>query len=172
VPAIKPLIFFVPLVALLSACAREPALAPSPPSPPPATAVAGAGAGQSASAPAAPGEQASTTAATPAVNTGNAAATPASASRAFIDPRTGELRAPTPEELAALRAERAQSGNTSDVKQQAPVEEIQLPGGLVEVRLGERARREEKVCVLANGQLGPCPSASTKAETGKSVPSK
>ena len=161
---IKQLICVVPLVMLLAACAREPTAAPAPTAAAPTVAATTAGTEQSAAANAVATNPSGEPAAAPVTAATNGGkVVPGAASRAFIDPITGELRAPTSEELAALNAERVQSGTASDVKQQTPVEEIQLPGGLIEVPLGERVRQEEKVCVLVGGRIGPCPSALQEA---------
>jgi hypothetical protein len=83
---------------------------------------------------------------------------PASASsRVFIDPVTGEQRAPTPAEAkAAAQSSAAKAAGDAQARQKLPVEEIAVPGGFTEVRVGERAMREEQVCVQPDDTLSAC----------------
>jgi hypothetical protein len=89
---------------------------------------------------------------------GTATATPeGEASRAFIDPVTGELRAPTAAELAAMQPSES---NEPAVKQQAPPpEKTVLPDGTVMMDLRNQPQAEEKVCVQADGSIRPCPAS-------------
>jgi hypothetical protein len=76
------------------------------------------------------------------------------ASRAFIDPVTGEMRAPTAAELAAAR-----SSEPADpaLRQQAPSPKgTRLPDGTIMYDMRDQPQVEEKVCVQADGNLGPC----------------
>ncbi len=85
------------------------------------------------------------------VSTGKSAPNDKAASRAFIDPVTGELRAPTAAELAAASAAATGGDQTGkSVKAVAPPEEITLPGGETMVRYGDSARVEERVCIQEN----------------------
>lgn len=83
-----------------------------------------------------------------------AAATPES--RAFIDPVTGEMRAPTEAELAAMQP--AESTDPA-VKQQAPAPvKTVLPDGTIMYDMRNQPQVEERVCVQADGSIGSCPS--------------
>jgi len=78
-------------------------------------------------------------------------------SRVFIDPVTGEQRAPTPAEVAsAARSGEARPVGAAAARHKAPVEEVPVPGGFTEVRIGEGAIREEKVCLQSDGSLAAC----------------
>jgi hypothetical protein len=80
------------------------------------------------------------------------------ASRAFIDPATGEMRAPTAAELAAMQATESKD---PAVKQQAPAPvKTVLPDGTIMMDLRNQPQTEEKVCVQADGSIGPCPAKS------------
>lgn len=120
-------------VACLAACARSTSDRPSP-SP--------AGAAPAATAP--------------------AVSAPAAASRIYVDPATGEARAPTAAEQAAASAASAPSASrrtTASAENpglEPPMEET-LPGGGVIIRMGDQGRVEEKVCVQPDQSLGPCP---------------
>jgi hypothetical protein len=107
----------------------------------------------------------------PQDTTGQHAGGSAPASRAFVDPVTGELRDPTADELAAADSSRVNvKGNATTGT--AGTVEIALPGGITEVQLGEKARIEERVCVLANGSITekcPQPTRTTKSTSTPSA---
>lgn len=85
------------------------------------------------------------------------AAPAAASSRVFIDPVTGEQRAPTAAEAkAAAQASAAKTAGSAKARQKLPVEELAVPGGFTEVRVGERAMREERACVQPDGTLSAC----------------
>lgn len=122
-----------------------------------------AGCEQRPAAEAVPVDAAATTSAAPAPAPVAAAdptrsASPAAtaSSRIFIDPVTGEQRAPTPAEAAAARSDEARPVGSAAARQKAPVEEVPVPGGFTEVRIGEGAMREEKVCLQPDGSLAAC----------------
>jgi hypothetical protein len=76
--------------------------------------------------------------------------------RAYIDPATGQLRDPTPEELAAQAAdqaarEKAAAANSlSKPKQQR---EVVLPDGTVEITLDPSTQQTLRGCVQQNGDI-------------------
>lgn len=84
------------------------------------------------------------------------AAGTASESRIFIDAATGEARAPTAAELAAAQA--AESGDPAVRQQQPKIEGTRLPDGTIRYDLRNQPQIEEKVCVQADGSIGPCPA--------------
>ena len=77
-------------------------------------------------------------------------------SRAFIDPVTGEMRAPTAAELAAAKvsAITEQAGR----QQRPPPVETKLPDGTIVIDMRNQPQVEEKACVQADGSLGACPA--------------
>jgi hypothetical protein len=77
--------------------------------------------------------------------------------RAFIDPVTGELRAPTQAEVEAEATQRRLQGAAA--KTRVATEEIKLPNGMTEVRIGKDAEVSETICIQKDGSLGPCPPA-------------
>jgi hypothetical protein len=90
--------------------------------------------------------------------------------RAYIDPDTGQLRAPTEAELAA---EATKGGTTAAAKDRADVQEIKLPNGMTEVRVGKDSEVAEITCIQADGSFGPCSpekAAELRARGGKKVP--
>ena len=60
------------------------------------------------------------------------------------------------EAKAAAQASAAKAAGSAQARQKLPVEEIAVPGGFTEVRVGERAMREERVCVQPDGTLSAC----------------
>jgi len=79
-----------------------------------------------------------------------------SAVRAYIDPKTGALRDPTPEELAAEAAAEAQRKQPAAANHQAerPVSrEVITPSGAVEVTLDPSTQRPLKGCIAKNGDI-------------------
>jgi hypothetical protein len=80
----------------------------------------------------------------------------------FVDPVTGEMREPTAREVAVIAASRSTVDNSKAVKQAELPEEVQLPGGGTMVRLGDRGRVEEHLCVDAANKTVPCPVPTRK----------
>lgn len=77
------------------------------------------------------------------------AATPAASQhRVFIDPITGEKRAPTAEELATLNAR-----HPAEAKSQQPVEVITHPDGSKQAILHGHGRHYVKAHIGADGQV-------------------
>jgi hypothetical protein len=86
------------------------------------------------------------------------------ASRAFVDPITGELRAPTATELAALAAPQPPQSSESVLKQRpAPPVQTRLPDGTIMYDMRNQPQIEEKACVLADGSIGACPAQKRAA---------
>ena len=77
-------------------------------------------------------------------------------SRAFIDPVTGELRTPTAEELAALP--KPEPTESTEGKPTVPPAETRLPDGTIRYDMSNQPQVDEKVCVQADGSIGPCPA--------------
>ena len=129
-------------VGMLGACARVA-------SPPPAAAQATA----AASADALPDKPAGSRA-----SGRSAPAAPQQGLRMFIDPVTGKPRDPTDAELAAEAARRAtQPQPQATAVRGEPAEQIQLPNGMTEVRIGKQAEMTEVVCLQKDGSVGACP---------------
>jgi hypothetical protein len=74
--------------------------------------------------------------------------------RAYIDPKTGQLREPTPEEIAALAAAEAEQKKASAATQSKPSEprEVTLPNGAVAIQLDESAQQPLRACIQPNGE--------------------
>jgi hypothetical protein len=86
------------------------------------------------------------------------------ASRAFIDPITGELRAPTAAELAALAASQSSQSTEAALKQRPPPPvQTRLPDGTIMYDMRNQPQIEEKACVLADGSIGACPAKKQAA---------
>jgi hypothetical protein len=82
--------------------------------------------------------------------------------RIFIDPVSGEVRAPSAAELAAQSATGTGAG-TAAVKVSPGVTATPLPGGVTGYDFGAPTEIDETVCVHADGSLGEC-SAAQKAQ--------
>ena len=135
-------------VVALGACAAKQAAV---------TSVPAASAPVTATAPAP--TQTTVTAAAPAGTARQPVIAAAPASRAFIDPVTGELRAPTAEELSAVAASATAGAAGKSVKAVTPIEEVALPDGSTMARFGDRAMVEERVCLQKDGTLtSKCPT--------------
>lgn len=150
------------VLSALACCSRI----ESPPVPPSAAAEAGAPVSAEPKVAASPPAVAHEAAAN------HAAAAPADQKglRLYIDPATGETRAPTAAELAAEAAARRQAGAEPAVKVREPVSEIKLSNGMTEVQLGKQAEVAEVVCVLKDGTIGECPGNSTSGLRAKPKP--
>jgi hypothetical protein len=76
--------------------------------------------------------------------------------RAYIDPATGELRDPTPEELAAeaaAEAQKKQATAANPQSEQPQSRETILPSGAVEITLDKSAQHSLQACIGKNGDL-------------------
>jgi hypothetical protein len=82
--------------------------------------------------------------------------------RVFIDPVSGEMRAPTAAELADGSARSAVPARAA-VKAAPGVVVTPLPGGITEYDLGAATQIEETVCVQPDNSLGEC-TAAQKAQ--------
>lgn len=78
------------------------------------------------------------------------------ASRAFIDPVTGEMRAPTAAELAASK--QPGSAEQAGRQERPPPVETRLPDGTIMIDMRDQPQVEEQACVQADGSLGACPA--------------
>jgi hypothetical protein len=90
--------------------------------------------------------------------------------RAYIDPVTGQMRSPTAEELAA---DAATGSVTAAARDRSDVQEIKLPNGMTEVRVGKDSEVAEITCIQADGSFGPCSpekAAELRARGGKKAP--
>jgi hypothetical protein len=95
--------------------------------------------------------------------------TSANAVQAYVDPATGELRAPTEAEQAAQIKQRSQA--TAASSSSTPVKVTSLPNGMTEYDLGSRSNVNEAVCIQSDGSLGEC-SAAERAELFKQTKKK
>jgi hypothetical protein len=77
-------------------------------------------------------------------------------SRAFIDPVTGEMRAPTAAELAASKP--PASTEQASRQERPPPVETRLPDGTIMIDMRNQPQVEEQACVQADGSLGACPA--------------
>lgn len=84
------------------------------------------------------------------------------AARIYIDPDTGQARAPTAAELAAEATQRKQV-NAASSASRAGVTVTPLPNGITQYDLGDAARVDETACLQPNGSLGEC-TAQQKQE--------
>ena len=75
--------------------------------------------------------------------------------RAYLDPVTGQLRDPTPEELAAEAAQQAQKKQAAAATDTArPVRrEVVLPNGAIEVTLDPSAQHALLACIGKDGSV-------------------
>ena len=76
--------------------------------------------------------------------------------RAYIDPNTGELRDPTPAELAAeaaVEAERKKAAAANPQSEQPTSRETITPNGAVEVTLDPSAQHPFRACIDKKGDL-------------------
>lgn len=89
--------------------------------------------------------------------------------RIFIDPVTGEARAPTPAELAAATPERRSPAAVA-VKIAPEVIVTPLPGGITEYSINGGVQVEETTCVQDDGRLGECTAAQKAALRAASRP--
>ena len=92
---------------------------------------------------------------------GSPAAAPSAGVRIFIDPVTGEVRAPSPAELAAASVKRAETG-TAAVSTAPGVVVTPLPSGVTGYDFGAPTEIDETVCVQPDDSLREC-SAAQKA---------
>jgi hypothetical protein len=86
--------------------------------------------------------------------------------KAFIDPVTGELRAPTEAEQRTGKSEDVAgvAASKANAKPLAPVTSRRLSDGRIVYDIGERGMVDEVVCVQPDGSIaGKCPKASQKA---------
>jgi pyruvate/2-oxoglutarate dehydrogenase complex dihydrolipoamide acyltransferase (E2) component len=84
------------------------------------------------------------------------AATQHPAIRAYIDPATGQLRDPTPEELAAEAADQAAREKATDANspaKQKQQREVVLPDGTIEITLDKSTQQPLRGCVQQNGDI-------------------
>jgi hypothetical protein len=107
----------------------------------------------------------------PSSAAGGEAAGPASAapmptstprSRVYVDPKTGEMRAPTPSEAEAESAAQASQSSRSGATASRVTPGVTvrpLPNGMTEYDLGEAGKVREQVCVQKDGTVGECASA-------------
>ena len=131
---------------VMTACAERPSASNQSTAAPSAATAASPATDAGAASPAAAANESTASSSAPAV-------------RAFIDPVTGELRAPTAQERAALAAQRAATLPEAAAKQRLAAEEVQLPNGVTEIRLGERAMHQERVCIQPDGKVtADCPA--------------
>jgi len=96
-------------------------------------------------------------------------AAPAAGVRIFIDPVTGEVRAPTAEELASANVTRRQAASVA-VKVAPEVVVTPLPGGVTEYSINGGFQVDETTCVQKDGRLGECSAAQKSALHAASVP--
>lgn len=89
--------------------------------------------------------------------------------RIFIDPVTGEVRAPTAEELASANVTRRQAASVA-VKVAPEVVVTPLPGGVTEYSINGGFQVDETTCVQKDGRLGECSAAQKSALHAASVP--
>ena len=82
--------------------------------------------------------------------------------RIFIDPVTGEARAPTAEELAGANSTRRIQAAAAQVTVAPDVVVTPLPGGITEYSINGGVQVDETTCVQKDGRLGEC-SAAQKA---------
>jgi hypothetical protein len=81
--------------------------------------------------------------------------------KVFIDPATGELRAPTEAEQQHAAAAAAAPGGSAAVKATVTVEGKPIGNGMYEYDLGKRGVIDEVACVQADGTIsGKCPKAA------------
>jgi len=77
--------------------------------------------------------------------------------RAYVDPLTGELRAPTDAELAAEAAANPATGRSAQAVRPAPAVTVtHLPNGMTEYDLGDAGRIRDQACVQRDGTVGDC----------------
>jgi hypothetical protein len=91
--------------------------------------------------------------------------------RIFIDPVTGEVRAPTAAERAAeVNATRRIQADAAAVKVAPDVVVTSLPGGITEYSVNGGAQVDETTCVQKDGKLGECSAAQKAALRAAPVP--
>jgi hypothetical protein len=87
--------------------------------------------------------------------------------RAYVDPLTGELRAPTDAELAAEAAAPPATGRTAQAVRPAPAVTVtHLPNGMTEYDLGDAGRVRDQACVQRDGTVGACRGPAPPAAAG------
>ena len=106
-----------------------------------------------------------------AVNAASVApVTPGSASSAYVDPVTGEIRAPTEAELAAATATQRPERAAAKLEVQPEIRIRQLPNGITEYALGGAGLVGETACVQKDGSIGAC--SATQLATGTGGPAR
>lgn len=98
--------------------------------------------------------------------------------RAYIDPKTGALRDPTPEELTAEAAAESKKQKTDSTSGGAPAKptephEVTLPNGAVEVVLDKSAQQPFRACIQKDGAVKmdhDCEATPTNVSTPKETP--
>ena len=95
---------------------------------------------------------------------------------AYIDPATGQLREPTPEELAAEAAQKAKEqvqrkqAAAAAGQSESAMHEVVLPNGAVEVPLNPAMQHEMEGCVRQDGSTAmgeECSEKSSAADGAK-----
>jgi hypothetical protein len=81
--------------------------------------------------------------------------TEGNAVRAYIDPATGKLREPTPEEVAALAAAEAAQKKSATGAQDKTTQpkEVRLPNGVIKIELGDSGQTTLQGCVAKDGDV-------------------
>jgi hypothetical protein len=83
--------------------------------------------------------------------------------RAYVDPRTGQLRQPTAAELVASKTN--ESVPTANLKQPStPPKETKLPDGTTMYDMRDQPVAEEKVCIQPDGSFGSCAVPATTTQ--------
>jgi hypothetical protein len=108
-------------------------------------------------------------AATSTTSTTEAAAPAKDGVKVFIDPTTGEIRDPTPEDIAALEAEQRKATAAKPNTAQPP-RQIVHPDGTVEVILDSSHEHALQGCVQKDGSIKMehrCPDPAVPADAKK-----
>ena len=91
--------------------------------------------------------------------------------RAYVDPLTGEMRAPTDAELAAEANAHPSSDRTAQAVRTAPAVTVtHLPNGMTEYDLGDAGRVRDQACVQRDGTVGACREPAPPASAGGTRP--
>jgi hypothetical protein len=82
----------------------------------------------------------------------------------MLGPITGQVRAPTAAELAALATPQPPQSSESVLKQRPPPPvQTRLPDGTIMYDMRNQPQIEEQACVLADGRIGACPAQKRAA---------
>ena len=77
-----------------------------------------------------------------------------SAVRAYVDPKTGELREPTADELAAeaaAEAQKKQAASASSDREQLQSREVVTPSGAIEIQIDKSQDQPLRACIDDKG---------------------